>query len=443
MIHRREVIVGGLALAAAPSATAQPATPFVRVAGRQFRRGGARYPVIGANLWYAAWLGADRPYGNRARLRRELDRLEALGVNNVRILGAAERSPLKGSVSPTFRGPGADYDPGLLSGLDWAMAEIARRGMTAVIYLNNFWEWSGGMAAYLTYVNGGRFVEAVDPARPWTDFPDFVAGFYGDEQAVALGDHYIRTLVARTNSVTGRRYVDDPAIMAWQLANEPRPAGTQAVYDRTYPAFLDWVRSTAKLIKSFDRNHLVSTGSEGTIGCLQKEACAVDIHATPDIDYVTMHIWPRNFGWLDRNDLPGSYDAGAAKTRAYIDDHVAIAQRLDKPLVIEEFGFPRDGDAYAPGSPTTLKDRYYRLVLGAVAEGLRAGGPLAGANFWAWNGEGRAEHADYRWRDGDTAYLGDPAHEPQGFYGVFDTDRTTQAVVRDWARAMRVAAARG
>jgi hypothetical protein len=29
---------------------------------------------------------------------------------------------------------------------------------------------------------------------------------------------------ARTNSVTGRRYADDPAIMAWQLANEPRPA---------------------------------------------------------------------------------------------------------------------------------------------------------------------------------------------------------------------------
>ena len=74
---------------------------FVRVAGQQFQRGRARYPVVGANMWYAAYLGADRPYGDRARLGREFDRLLALGVNNVRLLGASERSPLKGALSPT------------------------------------------------------------------------------------------------------------------------------------------------------------------------------------------------------------------------------------------------------------------------------------------------------------------------------------------------------
>ncbi|CAA9484394.1 MAG: GH5_7 / GH5 / GH5_41 [uncultured Sphingomonadaceae bacterium] len=439
MIDRRGVLLGGLALAAAP-ATARPASPFVRVDGLRFRRGDATYPVIGANMWYAAYLGADRPYGDRARLGRELDRLRALGVNNVRILGASERSPLKGAVSPTFRGPGVDYDPGLLGGLDRALAEIGRRGMTAVIYLNNFWEWSGGMAAYLTYVNGGRYVEAVDPARPWTDFPDFVAGFYGDKRAVGLANDYIRALVTRTNSVTGRRYADDPAITAWQLANEPRPAGTQAVYDRVYPAFLAWIRGNARLVKSLAPNHLVSTGSEGTIGCFQREDCAVAINATPDIDYVTAHIWPANWGWAKRDDLAGTYNAGAAKTRGYIDTHVALAKRLKKPLVIEEFGFPRDGGGFAPGGPTTFRDRYYRLIFDAVAAGARSGGPLAGANFWAWNGEGRARHADYRFRPGDTAYLGDPSHEPQGFYGVFDADRSTQAIIRDWARAMRRAA---
>lgn len=441
VIDRRGILLGGLALAATSAASAQPEIPFVRVAGQQFRRGGARYPIIGANMWYAAYLGADRPYGDRARLRRELDRLQALGINNVRVLGASERSPLNGAVSPTFRGPGDDYDQGLLGGLDWALAEIGKRNMTAVVYLNNFWEWSGGMAAYLTYVNGGRFVNAVDPSRPWTDFPDFVADFYGNKRAVALADGYIRALVSRTNTVTGRRYIDDPTIMSWQLANEPRPAGTQAVYDRVYPAFLAWIRGNARLIKSLDPNHLVSTGSEGTIGCFQKEACAVDINTTPDIDYVTMHIWPQNFGWVKRTDIAGTYDEGAAKTRAYIDTHVALAKRLNKPLVIEEFGFPRDGGGYAPGSPTIFKDRYYRLIFDAVTAGVRAGGPLAGANFWAWNGEGRAQHPDYRFREGDTAYLGDPSHEPQGFYGVFDIDRSTQAVIRDWSRAMNKAVA--
>jgi mannan endo-1,4-beta-mannosidase len=437
MIGRRGVLAGGLALTAVAAAPLPAPDDFVRVDGRQLRRGGRRYPVIGANMWYAAWLGADRPYGDRARLGRELDRLKALGINTVRLLGAAETSPLHGTVTPTFRGAADRYDPGLLEGLDRALAELGRRGMTAVIYTNNFWEWSGGMAAYLTYVNGGHFVEAVDPARPWTDFPDFVSGFYDNPRALALANDYLGKLVTRTNSVTGQRYVDDPAIMAWQLANEPRPAGTEAVYRQAYPHYLAWIRSTARLIKSLDPNHLVSAGSEGLKGCLDKEACVIDTDASPGIDYLTMHIWPQNFGWVKRGKLAETYDAGAADTRAYIDTHVAIATRLNKPIVIEEFGFPRDDSGFEPGSPTTLKDRYYRLVLDAVTDGARHGGPLAGANFWAWNGEGRAQHPDRRFQPGDTAFLGDPPHEPQGFYGVFDTDRSTQAEIRRWAKAMR------
>jgi mannan endo-1,4-beta-mannosidase len=64
-----------------------------------------------------------------------------------------------------------------------------------------------------------------------------------------------------------------------------------------------------------------------------------------------------------------------------------------------------------------------------------------GANFRASNGEGRAQHPDYRVQPGDTAFVGDPPHEPQGMYGVFDNDRTTIAVLRDWSRAMRKAVA--
>ena len=46
--------------------------------------------------------------------------------------------------------------------------------------------------------------------------------------------------------------------------------------------------------------------------------------------------------------------------------------------------------------------------------------------FWAWNGEARAAHPDARFRDGDNlqpgGYMGDPPHEPQGWFGIFDTD---------------------
>src|SRR3546814_18458185 len=56
--------------------------------------------------------------------------------------------------------------------------------------------------------------------------------------------------------------------------------------------------------------------------------------------------------------------------------------------------------------------------------------PIAGSNFWAWNGEARAAHGDHRFRDGDRAYMGDPPHEPQGWYGLFDSDASSLAQLR-------------
>lgn len=404
--------------------------PFVRRDGTGFAAGPSPYRFVGTNMWYAAYLGADAPFGDRARLERELDRLAALGIGNVRVLGSSELSPLKGSITPAFRTRGSAYDETLLVGLDRALAEMGRRGMRAIIYLTNFWEWSGGMATYLYWTNGGRYIDMNDPAHPWPQFPDFVSGFYSSGEAVRLYNDYVRALVTRRNSITGLRYADDPAIMSWQLANEPRPAGTDAVAAQRMPDFLRWIDGTASLIKSLDPNHLVSTGSEGLQGCMGKAECVIDVHDSPAIDYLTAHIWPQNWGWADPEDLAGTWPTVESNTRDYIVSHAALASRLGKPLVIEEFGFPRDGGSFDPASTTLYRDRFYALIYDHVAQSARSSGPIAGTNFWAWGGEGRAQHDDRRFHPGDTAYLGDPPHEPQGWYSVLDTDRSTQALIR-------------
>ena len=116
MPTRRELLAGSSALLAAACTTLpRPGLDrFVRTAGNRFTRGGARYPIVGANMWAAAYLGATAPIGNRDRLKRELDRLSGIGVNNVRILGSSELSPLKNSVRPTFRDQTANYNETLL-----------------------------------------------------------------------------------------------------------------------------------------------------------------------------------------------------------------------------------------------------------------------------------------------------------------------------------------
>ena len=154
---RREIVAGTAALlAGCATVPTGPKSPpeFVRREGIRLLMGDKPYRYAGTNMWYAAYLGADAPFGDRGRLVRELDRLAAGGITNVRILGSSELSPLKNSVTPAFRTQSSEYSEALLGGLDFALAEMGKRGMRAVVYLTNFWEWSGGMMAYVYWSAG-------------------------------------------------------------------------------------------------------------------------------------------------------------------------------------------------------------------------------------------------------------------------------------------------
>ena len=434
-IRRRGFLAGSAALAGAALLPACATVPlgrssFVRRKGTALTRGDTSYRIVGANMWYAAWLGADAPYGNRPRLIRELDRLKAMGVNNLRIMASGEEGPLKNSIKPGFTRADGTPNMAQFEGLDFALAEIGKRGMTAVLVLSNFWEWSGGLQTLLWRASG-QYMDMGDPAHPWPAFADATAEFYANEQARTLYNAHLRRMVTRTNSVTGMPYAQDPAVMSWQLANEPRPGGSNAAIARNADAYYDWIDDTATLIRSLDPNHLVSLGHEGTQGANGREDVVLRAHR--NIDYLTAHIWPLNWSWVAGDDLAGTWPNGARKTAAYVDVHERLATTLGKPLLVEEFGFPRDGEAYSPDTTTEFRQRFYRTIYDAVEASWAAGGPLMGSNFWAWNGEARAQHPDAHFRDGDLAYMGDPPHEPQGWYGNFDSDEGMLSVIRTHA----------
>ncbi len=277
-----------------------------------------------------------------------------------------------------------------------------------------------------------------DPAHPWPQFPDMVAQFYANSGAVKLYHDWIRAIVGRTNGHTGQPYAGDPTIMAWAARQRAAPrAAAMRVAAPLLPAYQAWIQASAALIKSLDRHHLVCTGSEGLKGSIERAEVYKAAHAIPQIDYCTAHIWPLNWSWIDAKNLAGTNAAGLANARDYIAQHIALATELGKPLVIEEFGYPRDGGGYDPESATSFKDAYYRLIYDAVEASVSTGGPIQGSNFWAWNGEGRPVHGDHRFRDGDNAWLGDPPHEPQGWYGVFDNDASTLSVIKAHATALK------
>lgn len=398
---------------------------FIYIENGKLKREAKDYYFVGANIWYGAYLGAS--VEGRARLIGELDSLSRLGIKNLRVLASSEDSPLENSLKPTFTNKNGEFNESLGVGLDFLLDEMAKRDMTAVLYLTNFWEWSGGMATYQYYIDG-KFINMNDAKYPWPAFPDFVAQFYKNPKAIELYHNYVRKIIGRTNSINGLKYIDDPTIMSWQLCNEPRPIGTEEHYDQMAKPYIDFIKSSADLIRSIDKNHLISLGHEGLMGCANRKDCYVD--ANQYIDYISIHIWPQNWGWIGADTIAEDYENAARKTKEYIEGHAKISKLLQKPLIIEEFGFPRDNLSYHTATSTSFRDKYYKIIFDAVEKSHAEKGQIMGSGFWAWGGKGRAEHKDYKMRAEDKNYTGDPPHEPQGWYSVFDTDQSTIALIK-------------
>ena len=412
-----------------PTSTGTRATGFVRVADGILVRDGQPYRFLGTNMWYAPILASEGQGGDRARLAAELDTLSALGINNLRILvGADGDTPKPALVWPTLQTAPGVYNDTLLAGLDWLMCELGRRDMTAVLYLNNSWEWSGGYGQYLEWAGCGP---AADPTRDgYEAYVRYAAQFAANVRAQQIYLDHVRYIVTRTNRYTNRPYAADPAIMAWQIGNEPRAFAADSA---TRVGFEGWIARAAALIHELDTVHLVSVGSEGTVGCAFDSLQYERIHADKNIDYLTAHVWPMNWGWLTRDqmraDTLGTDTAAMNRvcrlTDAYLDQHLRIAQRLCKPLVVEEFGYARDGLRFDLAASTRARDIYYRYVLSRLADPHPH---LAGFNFWAWSGLAQPRHE--RWQFGDD-YCGDPAQEEQGLFSVFVSDTSTIGVMRE------------
>ena len=391
------------------------------------------YPshYVGTNFWYGAILGSEGVGGDRARLEAELDTLKALGMTNLRVLvGGDGPDGIPTRVSPTLQKEPGVYNDTIFWGLDYLLAEMGERNMKAVLYINNSWEWSGGYGMYLEWAGEGK---ALIPAEVgYSAFMNSVSKFVTNEKAKEMFYDHVRHVVSRTNTVTGKPYKDDPAIFSWQIGNEPRCFRADK---EGQDAFVDYMWTTAALIKSIDPNHMVSSGNEGEMGCENSMELYERIHSCPDIDYMNIHIWPYNWSWVRENTLATNLPVAIKNTDDYIDAHLALAAKYGKPVVLEEFGFPRDGFQFKQGTSTDSRDAYYKHVFGRIVESAREGGLFAGLNFWGWGGLAGQSETNIYWQPGDD-YCGDPAQEQQGLNSVYASDVSTTAIIKESSEAI-------
>jgi hypothetical protein len=216
----------------------------------------------------------------------------------------------------------------------------------------------------------------------------------------------------------------------------------------------------------------------------------INTHNVTSIDFATAHLWVQNWGLYNAAyDEASLVNATLPFARAYLRASTAQAAWLKKPVVLEEFGFPRDLGSLAAGAPVTRRDAYFSVIFDAVLASAGSAGALAGCNFWAYAGAGRPASrgvpatradlcggegprtltgdvtapktltgaqpdwaqcftgqgdrertcpADTWWATreawpqgayyGQDTFLGDPPHESAGWYSIYDTDTTMDVI---------------
>ena len=95
--------------------------------------------------------------------------------------------------------------------------------------------------------------------------------FYSSACARSIYQDYVRYVLTRVNTYTGVAYRDDPTILAWELANEPRceNASRCGRGDLLY----QWAGEMSRFVKGLDSRHMVALGDEG----LLNDATSTDI----------------------------------------------------------------------------------------------------------------------------------------------------------------------
>ncbi|WP_342502611.1 cellulase family glycosylhydrolase [Bacillus sp. FSL H7-0578] len=308
------------------------AAAYVQTSGTQFTLNNQPFYFAGTNNYYFH-------YKSKKMVDAVFDDMKAMNLKVIRIWGFHDGAPQENSVLQSS--PGV-YEESGFQKLDYAIYKAGQEGIKLVIPLVNNWDDFGGMNQYVKWFGA----ESHD-------------AFYTDPRIQKAYKNYVRYVLERTNTYTGVQYKDDPAIMTWELANEPWMQS-----DPTGNVLVKWADEMSTWIKSLDRHHLVAVGDEGFFRIPGHEDWfygggeGVDwdrLTSLPNIDYGTYHLYPDH------------WSKSAAWGVKWIEDHITRGNSIGKPVVLEEFGYQNQ----------SARPDVYQSWLSAVE---RLGG--AGSQFW-------------------------------------------------------------
>lgn len=191
------------------------------------------------------------------------------------------------------------FNEDALNQLDQLLAICNEYGVRLIIPLVDHWHWVGGIDGYVGLATGKTLDPSSFNSESWK--------FYSDETCMNYFKQMIEHLMNRTNTVSGMKYKEDPAIICWETGNEIG-AYNQEDYDE---ALFHWTNTVVNEIKANGAKQLVLDGR--------------------------MSMTDRSLSQDNKADILGChYYTGHYPTKTKTDTNAA--HRAGKPFILGEFG---------------------------------------------------------------------------------------------------------
>lgn len=355
---------------------------FIRRTGSVLRLGGEEFRFAGSNNYYLM-------YSSEAMVDDVLTTAEGQGFNVMRtwasnVIGQVDGTgSITGATKPNgvyfqyWDGQKPAINDGVdgLAHLDYVIAKAGELGIRLVMPLVNNWDDFGGMNQYVAWAGG-----------------NYHDDFYTNPVIKGWYKEWVYHLLNRTNSITGIKYKNDPTIMMWELANEPRCGGGEAYgisAECSTDTLVDWADEMSQYVRQIDNNHLIAVGDEGFYcnpgsgNWIEDCGEGVDtlaLSALPDIDVMSFHLYPNSWGQTQ------------SWANEYIVRHFDDAAALNKPAMLGEYGWKN----------VEARNSVYKEWGDLV---MASGG--AGALYWILSGQ-RDDGTLYPDYDGFTVYCPGP-----------------------------------
>lgn len=194
--------------------------------------------------------------------------------------------------------------------VDVIIANAEKYHIKLIPVLLNNWEDYGGRNQYLEWV-GIKASEDTD--------------FYGNTNTRRLYENYINHVLSRKNKINNKTYAEEPAILAWDMMNEPRINN-----DKENKSINPWVNEISKYISQHDKaGHLITIGTE-KINKTSDKKQPLQLCSLNTIDICSIHLY------LFTDDKPIYQNENQIIKE--LSEEKKYAYSIKKPIIVEEFG---------------------------------------------------------------------------------------------------------